>query len=72
MSWEEYTSFSSSNIRLLRYNAGNAILEVSFHSSGIYQYFDVPQHEWENFKLADSKGKFLHSNIKGRYRYSRV
>lgn len=72
MSWEEYSSFNSSNIRVLRYNFDTSTLEVSFHSGGVYQYFDVPQHEWENFKLAESKGKFLHNNIKGHYRYSRV
>jgi energy-coupling factor transporter ATP-binding protein EcfA2 len=72
MSWEEYSAFDSSNISLLRYNSESSMLEVSFHHGGIYQYFDVPQSVWEDFKSADSKGKFLHSNIKGRYRYSRV
>lgn len=72
MSWEEYASFSSSNIQMLRYNPDIFTLEVTFHSGGVYQYFDVPLHEWEDFKLAESKGRFLHNNIKGHYRYSRV
>ena len=72
MIWEEYSSFDSSNIQLLRYNLAASILEVTFCNGGIYQYLDVPQHEWENFKSADSKGKFLFNNIKGHYRYSKA
>lgn len=72
MSWEEYSSFDSNNIRLLRYNSDTTTLEVSFHSGGVYQYFDVPQHEWKTFKDVESKGKFLNNSIKGRYRYSKI
>lgn len=72
MSWVEDSTFSSSNISLLRYDSNAMTLEVSFHNGGVYQYFDVPHHEWESFVAAESKGKFLHDNIKGRYRYSKV
>lgn len=72
MSWEEYSSFSSSNIQILRYNSDTSTLEVTFHSGGVYQYFDLPLHVWNNFKTAESKGSFLNKYIKGYYRYSRV
>lgn len=32
-----------------------------------YIFARVPRSLWENFKLAESKGKFYHSFIKGRY-----
>lgn len=72
MSWESYSDFSSSNILHLRYNSNTSTLEVTFHNGGVYQYYDVPQHEWDGFKIADSKGRYLHTNIKGVYRYARI
>ena len=31
----------------------------------IYQYFDVPEQVYDDMMMADSKGRFLHLNIKG-------
>lgn len=72
MSWEEFSSFTSSNIQKLRYNSNIQTLEVTFQSGRVYQYFDVPLNVWNDFKSAESKGSFLNKNIKGYYRYSRV
>ena len=69
---EHYTNFQSSNVARISYNKTNSTLEVEFHNGSIYQYFDVPQGVWENFKLAESKGQFIHNSLKGHYRYARV
>jgi len=72
MAWEEFNSFTSSNISGLRYESSTTTLEVSFHNGGVYQYFDVPDSVWQGFKTATSQGTYLHENIKGHYRYSKV
>lgn len=72
MSWENYSSFESSNVALLRYEGSTMTLEVTFKNGGVYHYYDVPSREWSDFKAAESKGRFLHTNIKGVYRYSKM
>jgi uncharacterized protein len=69
---ENYTSFESSNVARISYDVNTNLLEVEFHKSGIYQYFDVPNVVWEEFKAAASKGEYLAQFIKGSYRYSRI
>ena len=68
----EMHSVQSSNINAIGYDEGSETLQIEFINGGMYQYFDVPQHVFDGIMNADSKGKFLHSNIKGAYRYSRV
>jgi hypothetical protein len=69
---EEMAPFESSNIFRIRYEENELILEVEFNNGGIYQYFDVPTQIWNDFKLAESKGIFLNSTIKGFYRFSKI
>lgn len=63
---------SSSNIASIGYDQKTQTLEVEFLKGSLYQYFDVPQIVYEEFIGADSKGKFLATQIKGIYRYARV
>lgn len=72
MAWDNFSSFSSSNISSIRYENEQFVLEVTFLNGGIYQYFDVPTHIVADFKQAVSKGEFLAREIKGRFRYSKV
>jgi len=69
---EIVSNFESSNVSEIRYESSTSTLEVVFHNGGTYQYFDVPDHIWEAFKAADSKGKFLAYSIKGHYRYAKI
>lgn len=62
----------SSNIASIGYDPETMTLEVEFTNGNIYQYFDIPPSLQNNLMLADSKGKFLHTQIKGVYRYSRL
>jgi hypothetical protein len=63
---------SSSNINSIGYDRQSNILEVEFSSGGIYQYFDVPEHLYDNLMNASSKGQFLNDYIKYSYRYQKV
>lgn len=62
---------SSSNITSVGYDPDTQTLEVQFTSGGRYQYFDVPQEDYDSFIASPSKGQFFADNIKNSYRYSR-
>lgn len=47
-------------------------LTVVFNNGREYVYECVPNAIYESFCDADSKGKYFHENINGRYNYSRV
>lgn len=66
------THVESSNIESIGYDSSSQTLEIEFLNGTIYQYFDVPQRVFEELIGADSHGRYLNSNIKGIYRYSKV
>lgn len=62
----------SSNIQSVGYDPDSSVLEVEFKKNGaVYQYYDVPQYEYEEFMNAESKGRYLNMNIKN-YKSQRV
>jgi len=63
---------NSSNIGQFGHDEKSEILQVEFKNGGVYQYFDVPRHVYDGMVSSDSRGQFLHANIKGEYRYSKV
>jgi hypothetical protein len=68
----ERQSVTSSNIASIGYDENSSTLEIEFLNNSIYQYFDVPQHIYQELMKADSQGQFLAQNIKGVYRYSKI
>ncbi len=68
-------SVQSSNIATIGYDENSQTVEVGFLNGSAYQYFDVPKvvaDEFMNNPPEGSHGKYLASNIKGVYRYSKV
>jgi hypothetical protein len=63
---------SSSNIAAIGYDEDNQILEVEFNDGAVYQYSGVPSSEYDGIMNADSKGKYLHANIKNRYPFVKL
>jgi DNA helicase HerA-like ATPase len=63
---------ASSTVASVGYEPETMTLEVEFVNGTIYQYFDVPEGECAGLLAAGSVGKYLSSNIKGRYRYARI
>ena len=61
---------SSSNLKSVGYE--NGILEVEFHSGGIYQYYGVPASVYNALMNASSKGSYLAAKVKGHYEYMRI
>ena len=62
----------SSNIVSIGYSSAKKELEVEFIGSGVYCYSDVEKEIYDNFLKSESKGKFVHSQIRGRYRYEKI
>jgi predicted nuclease of predicted toxin-antitoxin system len=59
----------SSAISAISYDPKSQTLDVEFKSSGeIYRYFDVPNDEYQGLLTAASKGAYLNSEIKPKYR----
>ena len=68
----EMIPVKSSNIAGIAYDSQQMVLTVWFLNGSIYNYYDVPTAVWTSFQNADSKGKYLAANIKGRFGYDRV
>lgn len=68
----ERTPVTSSNIRSIGYDSDSLTLEVEFNYGSVYQYAGVPLGEHEGLMNADSKGKYLNANIKGRYSFVKL
>lgn len=65
-------SVSSSNLESVGYISETALLEIDFKDGSSYQYFDVPQFEYDNLMAADSKGSYANQNIYTKYRSQRI
>lgn len=50
------------------YDALCEILELEFSSDGqIWQFYDVPEHIWYEWRKTESALAFFHTNILGKY-----
>ena len=58
---------SSSNIESIGYDESSETLEIEFKDSGIYEYSNVPESEYEALISASSIGGYFHKNIKGKF-----
>lgn len=61
----------SSNVAGFSYDEAAQVLTVEFNSGSRYDYYDVPENVFEGMKSADSKGRYLNTEVKGHYRYAR-
>ena len=63
---------NSSQVESFRYDPAARVLSVTFKTGGEYHYDGVPQDVVDGFKKAESAGKFLSSNIKGKFKHSKM
>lgn len=63
---------SSSNIVSVGYDSNTMTLEVEYKGASVYQYFDVPESMYQALMQSDSKGAFMHANVKDAYRYTKL
>jgi len=62
----------SSSLSSLGYDARRHVLEVEFRNGGVYRYMDVPEDAWSELRSAESKGRYINSEIKPRFRWRKV
>ncbi len=67
------TTVNSSNLASVGYDPNSQVLEIEFNTGRVYQYFDVPQQEYDGLMNANSHGSYFYHNIRnGGYRYTRI
>jgi hypothetical protein len=70
------TPVDSSNLHSVGYEDG--VLQIAFKEektgavTGVYDYEGVLPGKVEALMASDSKGKYFHNNIKGKYAYKKV
>jgi len=62
----------SSTIKTVGHNSKTNDLFVEFQSGDQYMFFDVPEHEFESFLEAESKGIFFAEEIKDEYDFQKL
>ena len=62
----------SSSLASAGYDPAAHVLEVEFRNGGVYQYLEVDDDEYEEFRAAPSKGRYLNTEIKPTHRYRRL
>ena len=63
---------NSKNLASVGYDLVTLTLEVEFLRGGVYQYFDVPQHEHEALMQAPSHGEYFSAYVRNTYRFVRL
>jgi hypothetical protein len=70
-----YQPCDSSQVAAWGYHAESKTLGVKFHGKGgadsTYHYFDVPQETADAMAKAESLGKFVGANLRGKFAYER-
>ena len=62
----------SSVIRKYYYKPELQILTIVYSSGAVYNYLDVPEEVFDDFRAAFSKGNYLNKKIKPFFRYEKV
>lgn len=62
----------SSVVAAMEYDANTAKLRIIFVSGKVYDYKNVPEDVYNQMKTSASKGTFLNTEIKGKYKYKKV
>lgn len=62
----------SSVIRKYFYKPELEILRIIYFSGAVYDYLDVPQEVFDEFRAAFSKGTYLNKKIKPFFKYAKV
>lgn len=61
---------SSSTILQVGYK--DKTLRIKFKGGSLYDYTDVPEKVYKQMIEADSLGKYLFKNIKGKFKYKKI
>lgn len=62
----------STSLRTVGYDVERQLLQIEFHNSSIYQYFEVPAAVYEELMQAPSKGAYFNQSIRPRFDFALV
>lgn len=68
----QHNLHTSSTLKSSGYDEKMDDLHVTFKDGGRYVYHDVTPEVYEAFKMAGSKGGFLHKNVKGNFEFTKL
>ncbi len=69
----EMICVDSSSIEAIGYDAAALELHIRFVSKGeTYVYYDVEEWRFQELMQADSKGTYLHNEIKPNYKFAKL
>ncbi len=63
---------NSSNLKSAGFNTETETLTITFNNGSIYEYDEFPWDKFTKFRMSESQGKFLNSNINGKYKFKRL
>lgn len=66
----KFTPAKSSNIAATAYDPASQSMAVTFKGGKTYVYHDVPQEVHSAMGKADSIGKFIGSNVVGKFKHT--
>ncbi len=69
---EIMVEINSSNLKKASYNTESKLLTVTFNNGSIYEYYEFPWDKFTKFRMSESQGKFLNTNINGKYNHKKV
>lgn len=62
----------STNVFCVEYDFQAKVLQVEFANGGVYRYADVPVEIWRNIQRADSAGKVIAAEVRGKFKSVKV
>lgn len=63
----------TAGIASMGYNAQQAVLEIEFRTDGqVWQYYEVPEDIWYEFRNTVSTDAFYYRHISGKYMERRI
>ena len=63
---------NSSSVKRIEYDEDKFELSVKYTSGATYKYMGIKPEVYDKLVLAESKGKFIASEIKGKYCYANM
>lgn len=58
---------ASSNVQSVGYDTSTNTLRIAFHSGGLYDYRNVPEHVYRSLMTASSVGSYFANHVKPYY-----
>jgi hypothetical protein len=63
---------NSSNLKSASYQTETKTLSITFKNGTIYEYYEVPWAVFTKFRMSESQGKFLNTDINKVYKYKKA